>query len=90
MPRADKEKVEGRLRKVESAVRELEQEEWRKSDPARKAFANDTASTFRAGVDRAEKELADARAKGEAQKISELEARLASAKALLEAAQKYA
>lgn len=90
VPRADKEKIEGRLRKVESAVRELEQDEWRKSDPARKAFANDTASTFRAGVDRAEKELADARAKGDAQKISELEARLASAKALLEAAEKYA
>lgn len=90
VPRADKDKVEGRLRKVESAVRELEQDEWRRTDPARKAFANDTASTFRAGVDRAEKELADARAKGDAKKISELEGRLASAKMLLEAAEKYA
>lgn len=90
VPRADKDKVEGRLRKVESAVRELEQEEWRRTDPARKAFANDTASTFRAGVERAEKELADARATGNAKKISDLEARLASAKALLEAAEKYA
>lgn len=90
VPRADKDKIEGRLRKVESAVRDLEQEEWRKSDPARKAFANDTASTFRAGVDRAEKELAAARLKGDAKQISDLEARLASAKMLLEAAEKYA
>ena len=90
VPRADKDKIEGRLRKVESAVRELEQDEWRRTDPARKAFANDTASTFRAGVERAEKELADARAAGDAKKISDLEARLASAKALLEAAEKYA
>lgn len=90
VPRADKDKVEGRLRKVEQAVRELEQEEWRRTDPSRKAFANDTASTFRAGVDRAEKELAEARAGGDAKKISELEARLASARMLLEAAEKYA
>lgn len=90
VPRNDKDKVEGRLRKVEQAIRELEQEEWRRTDPARKAFANDTASTFRAGVERAEKELADARAKGDAARIGDLEARLASAKALLEAAEKYA
>ena len=90
VPRADKDKVEGRLRKVEQAVRELEQEEWRRTDPSRKAFANDTASTFRAGVDRAERELAEARAGGDAKKISELEARLASARMLLEAAEKYA
>ena len=90
VPRNDRDKVESRLKKVEQAIRELEQEEWRKTDPSRKAFANDTASSFRAGVERAEKELADARAKGEASRISELESRLASAKALLEAAEKYA
>lgn len=90
VPRNDKERIEARMRKVESAIRELEQEEWRRSDPSRKAFANDTASTFRAGVDRAEKELRAALAKGDAQQISALEARLASARALLEAAEKYA
>lgn len=90
VPRNDKDKIEGRLRKVEQAVRELEQDEWRRTDPARKAFANDTASTFRAGVERAEKELDEARAKGDAKKINELEARLSSAKMLLEAAEKYA
>lgn len=90
VPRNDKDRIEARLRKVEQAIRDIEQEEWRRSDPARKAFANDTASTFRAGVERAERELADARAKGETAKLGELEARVASAKALLEAAEKYA
>ena len=90
VPRNDRDKLEARLKKVEQAIRELEQEEWRRTDPSRKAFASDTASSFRAGVERAEKELADARAKGEANRISELEVRLASAKALLEAAEKYA
>lgn len=90
VPRADKERVEGRLRKVESAVRELEQEEWRRTDPGRKAFASDTASTFRAGVERAEKELEAAKAKGDAKAVAAAEAKLTSAKMLLEAAEKYA
>ena len=90
VPRADKERVEGRLRRVEQAVRDLEQDEWRRTDPARKAFANDTATTFRAGVERAERELEAARAKGDAAGIAAAEARLTSARMLLEAAEKYA
>ena len=90
VPRADKERVEGRLRRVEQAVRDLEQDEWRRTDPARKAFANDTAATFRAGVERAERDLEAARAKGDAGAISSAEARLTSARMLLEAAEKYA
>mgnify|MGYP006270145643 CR=1 FL=1 len=90
VPRAEKERVEGRLRRVEQALRDLEQEEWRRSDPARKAFASDTASTFRAGVDKAEKELEAANAKGDAKAIANAQARLNSAKMLLEAAEKYA
>ena len=90
VPRADKERVEGRLRKVEQAVRDLEQDEWRRTDPARKAFASDTASTFAAGVEKAEKALEAAKAKGDAKAVSDAEAKLNSARMLLEAAQKYA
>lgn len=90
VPRADKERVEGRLRKIEQAVRDLEQDEWRRTDPARKAFANDTASTFRAGVEKAEKELEAAKAKGDAKAVSAAEAKLSSAQMLLAAAEKYA
>ncbi len=90
VPRTDKERVEGRLRKVEQAIKELEQDEWRRSDPGRKAFASDTASTFRAGVEKAEKELAAAQDKGDAKAVAAAEARLSSARMLLEAAQKYA
>lgn len=90
VPRADKDRVEGRLRKVEQAVRDLEQEEWRRTDPARKAFANDTVSTFSAGIERAEKELEAARAKGDTKAVAAAEAKLNSARMLLEAAQKYA
>ncbi len=90
VPRNDKERVEGRIRKVEQAVKELEQDEWRRTDPGRKAFASDTASTFRAGVEKAEKELAAAQAKGDAKAVAAAEAKLNSARMLLEAAQKYA
>lgn len=90
VPRNDKERVEGRLRKVEQAVKELEQDEWRRTDPARKAFASDTASTFRAGVEKAQKDLDAAQSKGDTKAITAAESRLASAKMLLEAAEKYA
>lgn len=90
VPRNDKERVEGRLRKVESAVKELEQDEWRRTDPARKAFASDTASTFRAGVEKAQKDLDAATAKGDTKAVAAAEAKLSSAKMLLEAAEKYA
>lgn len=90
VPRNDKERIEGRLRKVEQAVKDLEQDEWRRTDPARKAFASDTASTFRSGVEKAQKELEAATARGDAKAVATAEARLTSAKMLLEAAEKYA
>lgn len=90
VPRADKERVEGRLRKVEQAIKDLEQDEWRRTDPARKAFASDTASTFRSGVEKAQRDLDAAKAKGDATAIASAEAKLSSAKMLLEAAEKYA
>jgi hypothetical protein len=83
------ERVEARVRAVEEAIREAEQEEWRRSDPSRKAFAASTASRFQEAADRLEAEVAAARAKN-SPKLAKLEEQLVNAKALVEAAAKHA
>ena len=89
VPRGDFARVDGRWRAVEKAIREAEEEVWRKNDPSRKAFAASTASKFQESVDRLEKAVADARVKGAAN-LAELEAQLTNARALVEAAIKHA
>ncbi|MEY2634495.1 MAG: hypothetical protein RIS75_435 [Actinomycetota bacterium] len=89
VPRGDIDRVEGRLRAVEEAIREAEQEEWRRSDPSRKAFAASTASRFQDAADKLEAEVAEARAKN-SPKLAKLEEQLVNAKALVEAAAKHA
>ncbi len=89
VPRADMQAVEGRLRKVENAIKEVEQEEWRKNDPSRKAFAANTASKFQDSVDQIEAALNKAKASG-SKDVAKIEAQLANAKAMLDAAMKHA
>lgn len=89
IPRRNLKEVEARLSAVENAIKEAELEEWRKTDPNRKAFAASTASKFQENVDRLEKELAAARTSG-ASNVSTLEAQVESARALLDAAMKHA
>lgn len=89
VPRADIGKVEGRLRRVEEAIQAAEQEEWRRTDPSRRAFASETASKFQASVDRLEAEVAEAKKSG-AKNLKDLEAQLANARALVEAVNKHA
>jgi hypothetical protein len=89
VPRANIAAVDSRLKAVESAIKEVEQEEWRKNDPSRKAFAANTASKFQDSVDQISEKLAKAKASG-SKDVSKLEAQLANAQAMLEAAMKHA
>lgn len=89
VPRADLPKIEARWRAVADAIAEAEREEWRKSDPSRKAFAASTASKLQEAVDRLEEAVASARKQG-AKNLADLEAQLANAKAMVEAAIKHA
>jgi len=47
----DKDRLEGRLRSVERAVKEAEQSEWRRTDPAAKARAQDTVRQLTEAID---------------------------------------
>lgn len=86
VPRNDKDRIEGRLRRVEDAIRAAEESAWKRSDPSRRAFAQSTVDTFTNSVNKIAADLAKAKEKGEQRAIIEAEKRLASAQALLDAA----
>ena len=85
VPRADKERIERRLRSVEDAVRQADERRWAATDPARRARAEDTAERFRSALARAEQDLASAQATGDAKKIASAQASVDSTRALLAA-----
>nr|WP_269811150.1 DUF349 domain-containing protein [Kineosporia rhizophila] len=87
VPRNDMQRIEGRLRRVEQAVRDAEQDKWRRSNPEARARANDMVSQLERTIADAEADLAKAQASGNARKIKELEQSLASRRAWLEQAQ---
>lgn len=90
VPRADRSRLEGRLRKVEDAVRKAESQAWSRQDPDKKARAESTANAFTDALARQESELAEAQARGDDKAARSLEESIANTKALLEAAQKVA
>jgi len=90
VPRNDKDRIEGRLRKVEESLRHGEQEQWRKSNPEARARAEATVAQFQSSLDKLEADLTKAQAAGDARKVSECEQRIVTTKALLEAAQRAA
>lgn len=85
VPRADRDRVEGRLRGVEEAIRRADQQRWTATNPEVRARAEDTATKFRAALDRAEAALADARARGDQRAIDDAERSVESTRALLAA-----
>ncbi|WP_423924161.1 DUF349 domain-containing protein [Frigoribacterium sp. 2-23] len=71
VPREQLRSVEDRLRKVESHVRQLDEEHWQKSNPERKARSEGLASQLQDAIAKLESELAAAEASGDARRIHE-------------------
>jgi hypothetical protein len=90
VPRGDKDRVEGRLRKIEDAVRRGEQDQWRRTNPEAKARASSTVTQFQGSLDKLRADLEKATAAGDARKVADLESRIATTEALLDAAQRAA
>ena len=80
--------LEGRIRKVEQAIRGVEDEQWRRSDPEKSARADDMVSKLEAAIADVEADLDKARAAGNEKKVRELEENLASRQSFLEMAKK--
>jgi Domain of Unknown Function (DUF349) len=85
VPRDSLKSVEDRLRKVETAVRKLDEEHWDRSNPEKQARSEGLASQLTSAIEKLEKELATAKAAGDARKIKDAEEALAARKIWLDA-----
>lgn len=88
VPRDRMKDLEGRIRKVEQAIRAVEDDQWRRSDPEKSARADDMISKLEAAIAKVEDDLAAARAAGQEKKIRELEENLESRRMFLETAKR--
>jgi hypothetical protein len=88
VPRERIKELEGRMRVVEQAIRGLEDEQWRKSDPEKSARADDMVTQLEAAIAQVEADLAKARESGNDKKIKELEENLTSRQSFLDMARR--
>jgi Domain of Unknown Function (DUF349) len=77
--------TEDKLRAIEKSVKDVEQEQWRKSDPAAQERANSVLSQLESSISALQSELEAAKAGGNSKKIADAEAALATRTAWLEA-----
>lgn len=85
VPRDKVKPVEDRLRKVETAVRKLDEDHWQKSNPERIARSEGLASQLHDAIAKLERELVEAKSGGDAKKIKDAEEALEARKAWLKA-----
>jgi hypothetical protein len=90
VPREQMKALEGRIRKVEQAIRSVEDDKWRRSDPEKSARADDMLGQLERAIADIETNLDKARASGDQKKIKDLEENLASRQQFLEMAKRAA
>ncbi|MCW2710367.1 MAG: hypothetical protein JWP24_561 [Marmoricola sp.] len=90
VPRDDIKPLEARIRKVEQAIRSVEDDQWKRSDPEKSARADDMLGQLERAIAGIEADLEEARAAGNDTRIKELEENLASRQSFLEMARKAA
>jgi hypothetical protein len=88
VPRDRIKELEGRIRKVEQAIRGVEDDQWRRSDPEKSARADDMVSKLEAGIAEAQARLDRARTTGDERRVKDLESELANKQAFLEMARR--
>ncbi|RFU37285.1 DUF349 domain-containing protein [Actinomadura logoneensis] len=88
VPRDMRDRLEGRLRKVEETVRTAEESEWRRTNPEARARAEATVNQLRASIEQLEKRLEKARASGRDKDVREAEEALDARRAWLSEAER--
>jgi hypothetical protein len=88
VPRDRMKELEARIRRVEQAIRGVEDEQWTKSDPEKSARADDMVGKLESAIADLEADLERARTKGDQKKVTELEENLTSRRAFLDMARK--
>lgn len=90
VPKKDRTRLDSRVKKVEDAFRTVEETKWTKSNPEALARAEETANAFAGGLAKYERQLEQAKAKGDSKTIAQLEESIKSLKALLGAVESTA
>lgn len=90
VPRGDVQRVEGRLRAVETAIREGEQSQWVRTNPETRARAEGAAAQLEQAIAALEADLAKATAAGDKRRIAEAQAALDARRTWLEQVQRAA
>ncbi len=90
VPRERMKDLEARIRKVEQAIRAVEDEQWRRTDPEKSARADDMVSKLEDAIAKIESDLASAQDAGNDKKAKELAENLESRRAFLEMARRAA
>ena len=85
VPRDKVKPIEDRLRKIETAVRKLDEDHWQKSNPERIARAEGLAGQLQDAIAKLEAELTQAKAGGNANKVADAEEALEARRAWLKA-----
>ena len=88
VPRDRIKELEARIRKVEQAIRGVEDDQWSRTDPEKSARADDMVSKLEKACAALEADLALARGQGDAKRAAEIEANLASRRSFLEMARR--
>jgi hypothetical protein len=90
VPRDDIKPLEARIRKVEQAIRSIEDDKWKRSDPEKSARAGDMLGQLERAIAAIEADLEKARAAGNEKLVKQHEENLASRQAFLDMARKAA
>jgi hypothetical protein len=90
VPRDRMKELEGRMRKVEQAIRAVEDEQWSRSDPEKSARADDMIGKLEAGITATQAKLDKASAAGDDRRVKDLESELANKQAFLDMAKRAA
>jgi hypothetical protein len=88
VPREQRDRLEGGLRKVDEAVRKAEDAEWKRSNPEARARAQSTVDQLRTSIEQLEKRLVKAQAAGRAKDVKEAEEALIARRSWLEEAER--
>ena len=85
VPRDSLRSVEDRLRKVEAAVKKLDDDHWARTDPEKVARSTGLAAQLQGAIEKLERDLEAAKAAGDARKIKDAEEALAARRVWLDA-----
>jgi hypothetical protein len=87
VPRQDRDRVEGRLRKVEESVRRADETRWRRTNPEGRARAESAVAQLVEAIDKLETQRAKALASGDERAVSDADESIAARRSWLEGAE---